>query len=265
MSTSPSRLPGQAMSLIQLSNVTKRYDAAGQALTVLSDVSFEVGEGEFISIVGPSGCGKSTLLHTIAGFTKPTEGRVLKGGRAIEQPGPDRAVMFQEYSLYPWKTVLDNVALALKPKRVSRAEREAIARDYLRLVQLEGFEHHYPSQLSGGMQQRVSIARCLASGPDVILMDEPFSALDALTRDLMQEEILKIRERERKTVLLVTHSIDEAVFMSDRVLVMSRRPGHIKEVVTIDLPRPRTLAMRAADPAFIACRERLTASLRKEV
>ncbi|PLZ03779.1 nitrate ABC transporter ATP-binding protein [Burkholderia sp. WAC0059] len=254
------------MPLIQLSDVSKSYaDGRSQAAPALTGISFDVDEGEFISIVGPSGCGKSTLLHTIAGFTKPSTGTVLKDGRAIERPGPDRAVMFQEYALYPWKTVLENVALGLKPKKLPRRERDSIARAYLDLVQLDGFEHHYPGQLSGGMKQRVSIARCLATGPDVILMDEPFSALDSLTRDVMQEEILKIWERERKTVILVTHSIDEAVFMSDRVLVMSRRPGRIKECIDIDLPRPRTLAMRSADPGFIAYRERLATSLRREI
>ena len=255
------------MSLIQLSHVSKEYSASrgDKAIPVLSDINLDIDEGEFISIVGPSGCGKSTLLHAIAGFTKPTGGSVLKHGRPIKRPGPDRAVMFQEYALYPWKTVLENIVLALKPKKLCRHDRDATARHYINLVQLDGFEDHYPSQLSGGMKQRVSIARCLATDPDLVLMDEPFSALDSLTRDVMQEEILKIWEGERKTFILVTHNIDEAIFMSDRVLVMSRRPGHVKEYVDIELPRPRTLTMRSTSAAFMAYRERLTASLRKEI
>ncbi|HTJ95166.1 MAG TPA: ABC transporter ATP-binding protein [Pararobbsia sp.] len=232
---------------------------------MLSDIDLQIEEGEFVSIIGPSGCGKSTLLHTIAGFAVPSSGTVCKRGEPIVGPGPDRAVMFQELALYPWKSVLENVVLGLKPTRRNHDERKQIARHYLHLVQLDGFEHHYPAQLSGGMKQRVSIARCLATAPDVVLMDEPFSALDSLTRDVMQEEILKIAQLERKTFVLVTHNIDEAIFMSDRVFVMSRRPGRIKECVRIDLPRPRTLAMRSADPTFGAYREKLMTSLRKEI
>jgi NitT/TauT family transport system ATP-binding protein len=253
------------MSFIQVEHLGKNFASAnGVALTAFQGIDFEIARGEFLSIIGPSGCGKSTLLHAIAGLTPPSTGAVRKAGQAIAGPGPDRAVMFQEYGLYPWLTVQANIELGLKAKGLGLAERRDTARHYMDLVQLRGFERHYPGELSGGMRQRVSIARCLAPGPDVVLMDEPFSALDSLTRDVMQEEIQKIRDRTGQTFVLVTHNIDEAVFLSDRVVVMSRGPGRIKEIIDIDLPRPRTVDMRAGSPQFMAHREHLLRTFRSE-
>ena len=255
------------MSLIQVQHLDQVFSARSGAapLQALQDIQFDIERGEFVSIIGPSGCGKSTLLHTIAGLIRPTRGGVLKDGRSIGQPGPDRAVMFQEYALYPWLTVWDNIELGLKAQGMRPALRYETVSHYIGLVQLRGFERHYPGELSGGMRQRVSIARCLAPGPDVVLMDEPFSALDSLTRDVMQEEIQKIREQTGQTFVLVTHNIDEAVFLSDRVVVISRGPGRIKEIIDIGLPRPRTLEMRARSAGFGARREHLLRTLREEI
>lgn len=265
-SLDPSAFLRLHMSFIQLENLRKSYpDASGTAnIVALQDIHLNIERGEFLSIIGPSGCGKSTLLHTIAGLTTPTSGTVRKLGKIMKAPGPDRAVMFQEYALYPWLTVADNIELGLKAKGLDAANRAKIVSHYIDLVQLSGFENNYPGELSGGMRQRVSIARCLACEPDVVLMDEPFSALDSLTRDVMQEEILKIREQTGQTFVLVTHSIDEAVFLSDRVVVMSRRPGRIKEIINIKLPHPRTLELRATSSTFMASREHLLRTLRAE-
>jgi NitT/TauT family transport system ATP-binding protein len=255
-----------AMAFLQVDRLSKTFDSArGEApVRALASVSLEVVRGEFLSIIGPSGCGKSTLLHAIAGLVEPTSGTVRRDGVPISRPGPDRSVMFQEYGLYPWLTVWDNIELGLKAKGLPKGERHERVSEFIALVQLSGFERHYPGELSGGMRQRVSIARCLAPGPDVVLMDEPFSALDSLTRDVMQEEIQRIQEKTGQTFVLVTHHIDEAVFLSDRVVVMSPRPGRIKEILKIDLERPRTVAMRAGSPVFMASREHLLHTLREE-
>jgi NitT/TauT family transport system ATP-binding protein len=209
-----------------------------------------VAQGEFVSILGPSGCGKSTLLYIVGGFVQPTAGTVAVNGAPVTGPGPDRGPVFQEFALFPWKTVLGNVMYGLIEQGVPRAKAEAKARALIALVHLEGYENFYPKELSGGMKQRVAIARTLAYGPGILLMDEPFGALDAHTRTGLQHELLEIWERDRKTVLFVTHSVEEAVFLSDRVVVLTRSPGRIKAVVDIDLPRPRRRAELLVDRRY---------------
>ncbi|THF65172.1 ABC transporter ATP-binding protein [Pseudothauera rhizosphaerae] len=205
----------------------------------VSDVNITVPGGQFVCLLGPSGCGKSTVLGALAGHLAPSRGELLLDGAPISGPHPERGLVFQHHTLFPWKRVLDNVAFGLKMKGLARAERETKARELLHLMGLEGFERHYPAQLSGGMQQRVEIARSLINRPRVLLMDEPFGALDAQTRLLMQELLLDVWTRVRTTVLFVTHDIDEALFLADRILVMSARPGRIIEDLAVDFPRPR--------------------------
>ena len=226
--------------------VAKRFPAAGAAAGVvaLEDITLEIADGEFCCIVGPSGCGKTTLLNLIAGFDRPSEGRLLLDGRAISGPDATRTVVFQEYGLFPWKTVAENIAFGLKARGVPAGERRRRAEHFIALVGLEGFEDAYPDAISGGMKQRAAIARALAPDPEIVLMDEPFGALDSQTRVLLQEEVVRIAAESGKTILLVTHSIDEAIFLGDRIVVMTARPGRIKAVVPVDLPRPRTPEMR---------------------
>jgi NitT/TauT family transport system ATP-binding protein len=212
-------------------------------------VSVSVARNEFAAILGPSGCGKSTLLNMVAGFDAPSRGAVLFDGDPVRAPDPRRAVVFQEPALFPWYTVLDNITFGLRTRGAPAASYRARVETIIEQVGLRGFESHYPAELSGGMKQRVGLARALATDPDVLLMDEPFAALDAQTRDLMQVELLRIWHDTRKTVLFVTHQIDEAVYLSDRVLVMTKRPGHAKRSFAIDLPRPRDYEMRMT-PAF---------------
>jgi NitT/TauT family transport system ATP-binding protein len=213
-------------------------------LEALRDINAEIARGEFISLVGPSGCGKTTLLRIVAGLETATSGAVLLDGRAVTGPGGDRGFVFQNDNLLPWRSVFDNAMIGPEVAgRAGPASRRR-TRDLLKLVGLGGFEGYYPRQLSGGMRQRVNLARALAIDPQILLMDEPFSALDAQTREIMQTELMRIWEEGRKTVLFVTHQIDEAVFLSDRVLVLARRPGRIQETVTVTLPRPRTLAVK---------------------
>lgn len=252
--------------VITVAGVNKTFAvASSMPVLALDNVSFSIAAGEFFSIIGPSGCGKTTLLHIIAGFTAPTVGKALHHGRPIAQAGPDRIVVFQEYGLFPWLTVAQNIEFGLRAKGLPAQDRQALMRKYVKMVHLTGFEDRYPTQISGGMKQRVSIARALAPDPEVVLMDEPFGALDSLTRDLMQEEILRIwSETERKTFILITHNIDEAIFLSDHVLVMTSRPGRVKEIVKIDLPRPRRPEMRNADKLFLEYREHLSHLLRSE-
>ncbi|HZR98132.1 MAG TPA: ABC transporter ATP-binding protein [Chloroflexota bacterium] len=230
----------------------------------LEGVSLAVEQGEFVAIVGPSGCGKSTLLLLINGLLRPSSGRILLNGRPVSSPGPDRALVFQEFALLPWRTVLHNVELGLEVTGQSAAARRAIARDNLRLVGLSAFERYYPHQLSGGMRQRVGIARALAVGPEVLLMDEPFGALDAQTRQIMGAELLRIWERDRKTILFVTHDIDESIYLADRVVVMSANPGRVLEVMPITLPRPRDFEARNS-PEFVEYRRRIWERLEQEV
>ena len=222
----------------------------GERHVALSDISLDLRDGEFISILGPSGCGKSTLLYIVGGFVKQTSGSVEIDGRPVTGPGPDRGPVFQEFALYPWKTVLGNVAYGLRQQGVARAPAEARARELLAMVGLSGYENFYAKQLSGGMKQRVAIARTLAYNPAVLLMDEPFGALDAHTRNRLQNDLLKIWERDRKSVLFVTHSVEEAVYLSDRVVVLTKSPGRIKEIVTIDLPRPHMRAELLLNPRY---------------
>ncbi|MGH7769327.1 MAG: ABC transporter ATP-binding protein [Candidatus Binatia bacterium] len=215
-----------------------------EPVTALSALSLDVGKGEFVSIVGPSGCGKSTFLNILLGLIKPDTGVMQLNGTRITGPGQDRAMVFQEFGLLPWRTVLGNVELGLELKGVEVAVRRTRSRVLIEMAGLAGFENHYPHELSGGMKQRVGLARALATNPDVLLMDEPFAALDAQTRDLMQAELLQVWERTKKTVIFVTHSIEEAAYLSDRVVVMSARPGRIKTNIHINLPRPRQYEMR---------------------
>ncbi|MBI3976173.1 MAG: ABC transporter ATP-binding protein [Armatimonadetes bacterium] len=212
----------------------------GQDVAAIEDVSLEIGKGEFVAILGPSGCGKTTLLNMVAGFIPPTQGEILLNGRRIQGPGPDRGVVFQSFALFPWKTVMDNVAFGLKMRGVSKEERERVAREYVALVGLEGFEYRYPHELSGGMQQRVGVARVLANKPDLLLMDEPFASVDAQTRMTLQEELTRIWEDRQPTILFVTHDVEEAVFLANRVVVLSPRPGRVRETVEVSLRRPRT-------------------------
>jgi NitT/TauT family transport system ATP-binding protein len=227
----------------------------------LDHVSLELQENSFTCLLGPSGCGKSTLLGMIAGFVDPSTGRVLVDGVEVTGAAPSRGVVFQEYALFPWRTALRNVAFGPMIQRLPRAEQTKIAQHYLDLVGLGGHAEKYPSELSGGMKQRVAIARALANGPSVLLMDEPFGALDAQTREVMQEELLRIWEQDRKTVVFVTHSISEALFLADRVVVMTNRPGLVKEIFEITIPHPRE---RSA-PDFVALERRIKLLVREEV
>ena len=235
----------------------------GAPMTALTPVDLNVAENDFITLLGPSGCGKSTLLRIIAGLDRPSSGRVMLDGRAVEGPGPDRGMVFQSYTLFPWLTVAENIAYGLRERGVPLREREAVAAAWIGRVGLTGFERYYPKQLSGGMQQRTAIARALANDPGVLLLDEPFGALDNQTRGLMQELLLGIWERERKTVVFVTHDIEEAVFLASRVLVMSARPGRIKAEVPVDLPHPRDYRVKTS-PEFNALKARLTEEIRAE-
>ncbi len=230
----------------------------------IRDVSFSVKDNEFLCLVGPSGCGKTTLLRIVAGLITPQTGTVLADGQPIGTPGSDRCMVFQHFGLLPWRTVLGNVEFGLELQGVARRERRTRAQQYIDLLRLSGFEHHFPHQISGGMQQRVGLARALSMNPSTLLMDEPFSALDAHTRELLQEELLRLWERDKKTVLFVTHSIDEALYLSDRVVVMETHPGRIKETLTVDLPRPRSGYELRAHPEFTAMRSHIWNSLRSE-
>lgn len=229
----------------------------------LEPVDLAVEANDFITILGPSGCGKSTLLRIVAGLDRPSAGRVLLDGREVRGPGPDRGMVFQSYTLFPWLTVEQNIAFGLERRGVPAAERRAIVEAYIEKVGLRGFERHWPKQLSGGMQQRTAIARALANDPEILLLDEPFGALDNQTRALMQELLLGIWERERKTVLFVTHDIEEAIFLASRVVVMSARPGRIKAELPIDLPHPRHYTLKTS-PEFAALKARLTEEIRVE-
>ncbi|THF65475.1 ABC transporter ATP-binding protein [Pseudothauera nasutitermitis] len=251
---------------ISIAALSKRYrpHAGTEALLALENIDLRVRRGEFLSILGPSGCGKSTLLHIIAGLTG-AEGDIRVHGRKVVGPDLDRGVVFQDYALFPWRTVLDNVAFGLEIKRIAAAEREEIARRHIAAVGLQGFEERYPAQLSGGMKQRVAIARALAYDPEVLLMDEPFAALDAQTREILQGELLRIWERTGKTIVFVTHSLDEAVFLSQRVAVITARPGRLKAVVDIDLPAPRHERDVRSSAEFSAVRHQLWELLADEV
>ena len=237
--------------MISIDRLSKSFETArGTSHLALSDIALGVADGEFVTIVGPSGCGKSTLLHILGGFVRADAGHIRVHGRDVVAPGPDRGMVFQEFALFPWKTVLGNVMYGLLEQGSPRKIAEDRARALIEMVHLKGYENFYPKELSGGMKQRVAIARTLAYGPSILLMDEPFGALDAHTRTGMQHELLEIWERDRKTVLFVTHSVEEAVFLSDRVVVLTRSPGRIKQVVDVALPRPRRRAELLLDRRY---------------
>ena len=253
------------VSTVSVQRLSKIFLPRGAApVAALDSIDVDIADGEFLSIIGPSGCGKSTLLHILAGLEKPTSGEVLLDGRRIEGPGSDRVVMFQEYGLYPWMSVVQNIEFGLKAKGLPAQQRREQVTYFVNLVGLKGFEDRYPHEISGGMKQRVSLARALAPDPKIVLMDEPFAALDSLTRDILQEEILRIWGKLRRTFVLITHNIDEAIFLGDRVLIMTPRPGRIKEVLSIDLPRPRAASLRASNRQFLDYRVYLASRLHEE-
>lgn len=251
------------MSLLSIENLSQSYvdPYSGESMTAVGDVSFQIPDGQFVSLLGPSGCGKTTVLNIVAGFIKATSGSVQVDGTDVRGPGPDRGVVFQDFALFPWMSVESNVAFGLKMRGVPLAERRERAREMVRLVGLEGFEHKYPHELSGGMRQRAGVARVLATEPSVMLMDEPFASIDAQTRRVLQQEVLRIWETQRPTVLFVTHDIEEAIFMSDRIIVLSGRPSEVSADVTVSLSRPRTWNQVQSDPEFLRLRTELMGML----
>ncbi len=224
---------------IVVQGVSKFFGSGPEAVTALKDVTLTFGKEEFVCLLGPSGCGKTTLLNMLAGFEKPSSGELRAFGTPISAPGADRTMVFQEYALIPWLTIRQNIEYGLKRKGLPRGERERISSHYISLIDLRGFEDKFPSQLSGGMRQRVALARAMAVNPKLLLMDEPFAALDSFTRERMQDELIRVWQAERKAVVFVTHSIDEAIKLADRIVVMSPRPGRVSEVLQMDAPRPR--------------------------
>ena len=240
------------MKSLRVRNLSKTYfdPYAGTKVTAVRDVSLEVAAGEFACIVGPSGCGKTTVLNLVAGFIPATSGEILLDGRPVKGPGPDRGVVFQSFALFPWRTVLDNVAFGPKMRGIGKLEREKIARQYLALAKLSDAAGRYPNELSGGMQQRVGVVRALANEPDVLLMDEPFASVDAQTRMTLQEELTRIWQEKRPTVLFITHDVAEAVFLGNRVIVLSK--GQVLEEIAVDLPRPRAWDVLNEDERFKA-------------
>jgi len=252
---------GKSKIKLKAVNLTKIFDQGDRKVVALKDFNLEVRENEFTVIVGPSGCGKSTFLHIAAGFEKPTEGEILLDGKPVTKPGPDRGFVFQEPNLYPWRTVLGNIMFGLEVMGVPKKEAEKKAMEYVKMVGLTGFENAYPHTLSGGMKQRVGIARALAYDPEVLLMDEPFGALDAQTRKVMQRELIRIWEKTKKTVVFVTHSVIEAVYLADTIVVMTARPGRVKGIIEVDLPRPRNYT----DKKYLSIREKVLNLLEEEV
>ncbi|MBW9221613.1 ABC transporter ATP-binding protein [Methanothermococcus sp. SCGC AD-155-C09] len=247
--------------ILEIKNVVKKFISEKKEVLAVDNVNFYVKHNEFLSIVGPSGCGKSTLLRMIAGLETPTSGEILMEGRKIKGPGAERGMVFQQYTLLPWRKVLDNVAIGLEIKGIPKKERYEISRKFIKMIGLEGFEDSYPYELSGGMQQRVAIGRTLANDPKIVLMDEPFGALDTQTRTILQNELLRIWNKDKKTVLFVTHSVDEAIYLSDRVIIMTARPGRIKDIIPIDLDRPR----KRNSMEFIEYKKKIVDKLKDEV
>lgn len=225
--------------ILQIKDVRKWFNSEGKKLLVLDGISFDVKEGEFIGIVGPSGCGKTTLLRIIAGLEKQDEGEVLLRGKPIKGPGQDRAMVFQDYALFPWRNVIGNILFGLEIRNIPKEEALEKANRFIKLVGLEGFERSYPHELSGGMRQRVALARALVCEPEILLMDEPLSALDAQTRNVMQSELVRIWSEMKKTIIYVTHNIEEAVYMADRVVVLSKRPAKLLDLAEVKMERPR--------------------------
>lgn len=251
------------MSLLSVHGVTKTFTTGKNSTQALLPIDFSVQENDFVTILGPSGCGKSTLLRIVAGLDYPSEGTVLLDGKQVQGPGADRGMVFQSYTLFPWLTIEQNIRFGLRERGMSEAEQKERSDFFIARVGLKGFEHHFPKQLSGGMQQRTAIARALANDPKILLLDEPFGALDNQTRVLMQELLLGIWESARKTVLFVTHDIDEAIFMANRVAVFSARPGRIKSEVTVDFPHPRHYTLKTS-PEFMDIKAQLTEEIRVE-
>jgi ABC-type nitrate/sulfonate/bicarbonate transport system ATPase subunit len=253
---------------IELRGIRKRFrlsERGGDSVLALDGIDLSIRQGEFLTIIGPSGCGKTTLLRIIASLEAPDDGEVVVGGTPVTEPGIGRAMVFQTFGLFPWKTVIDNVTFPLAVRRVPAAEAREAAMRHVRRVGLGEFVDAYPHQLSGGMQQRVGLARALATGAGILLMDEPFGAIDAQTRELMQEELLRIWQEERKTVIFITHDLDEAVLLADRVLLMSRGPGRVRELIDVDLPRPRFDYDVRAHPEFARVRGHLWHELRRDL
>jgi ABC-type nitrate/sulfonate/bicarbonate transport system ATPase subunit len=253
-----------AMSQLSIQGVSRTFTSEkGKSTQALLPVDFDVKENDFVTILGPSGCGKSTMLRIVAGLDHPTSGRVLLDGRPVEGPGADRGMVFQSYTLFPWLTIEQNIRFGLRERGMPESQQKERAQYFIAKVGLRGFEQHFPKQLSGGMQQRTAIARALANDPKILLMDEPFGALDNQTRVLMQELLLGIWEAERKTVMFVTHDIDEAIFMANRVAVFSARPGRIKSEIAVNLPHPRHYTIKTS-PEFMDLKARLTEEIRAE-
>jgi NitT/TauT family transport system ATP-binding protein len=248
---------------LTVEHITKRFGTAEAGVTAVEDFSFDVAEGEFVTLIGPSGCGKSTLFHIIGGLTGDYQGRVTVAGETVTGPHPAIGMVFQEESTFPWRSVIDNVAFPLELRGMKRTERLDRARHYVAMVGLHGFERRHPAELSGGMRQRVSIARTLAAQPKILLMDEPFASLDEQTRMLLGAKVTEIQQQLRQTTLLITHSLTEAVQLSDRIVVMTFRPGRVRRIVDVRLPRPRTGDVLTS-PEFGACVAGLWADLREE-
>lgn len=246
--------------MIALHGVSKQFGS----LTALSDVSLSIDEGEFVVIVGASGCGKSTLLNLVAGFEQPSDGQVLLQGKPVTEITPATGMVFQQYALFPWLSVLDNIAYGLKMKGMGKAQRHECAYQYVEMVGLRGFEKTYPKALSGGMRQRVSIARVLANDPAVMLLDEPFAALDAMTRQVLQEQLVQIYEKSRKTIVFITHSIDEALLLSSRIVIMTARPGRVAHDIANDLPHPRNAAVQLSD-RYLQLKQQIWGTVQAEV
>jgi NitT/TauT family transport system ATP-binding protein len=250
--------------ILSAEHVTKSYPAGGADVVAVRNLSLDVEEGELLCLLGASGCGKSTMLNLFAGFASPTSGRVLLRGTPITGIEPRCGMVFQSYALFPWKTVRQNVEFPLRMRGVPRHERRGMAEFFIDMVQLNGFADHYPVELSGGMQQRVTLARSLAADPEVLLMDEPFAALDAMTRQVMQDELLRIQERSGKTIVFITHNIDEAIVLGHRIVVMSARPGRIRTIIPNALPRPRDIHVQTS-PAFAELKTEIWSHVEEEV
>ncbi len=248
---------------VHIENVVKKFNTRKGEVVALNGANFDIHENEFVCVVGPSGCGKSTLLNIIGGPEEPTEGRVLVVGQEGTGPGPDRGSVFQQYALFPWLTVLENVKFGLKLQGKSDKEAEEIALKYIKLVELQDFVHSYPKELSGGMKQRVAIARAYAVNPKVLLMDEPFGALDAQTRTQLQSELLETWEKEQKTCFFITHDVEEAIILAQRVVIMYARPGRVKEIVDIDIPYPRTQETKMS-PRFLELKNHIWSQVYQE-